>query len=284
MNYRNKTARLILAAAAALMTVSCTSSETDQGKKKDGSSGFLDILYNAADNKAEARTDYSALSTEKHGYGQGVQTDKDNRPAGAVDFNNTFGKYNAEAIGSADSKTIRLTFDQGYENGYTAKILDTLKAENVKATFFLLDDYARRNPELVRRMINEGHTVGNHSVTHRSMPLLTADECREEIMGMQKYIADEFGVTMTEFRPPMGEFSELSLAVTKDCGLKTVLWSFAYADWDPENQPDPKQALEKLTGALHNGAIYLLHSVSETNAKILGDFIRSAKEQGYVFA
>ena len=88
---------------------------------------------------------------------------------------------------------------------------------------------------------------------------------------------------MTEFRPPMGEFSELSLAVTKECGLRTVLWSFAYADWDPDNQPEPSEALEKLTGALHNGAIYLLHSVSATNAEILGDFIRHAKDLGYSF-
>ena len=272
--------KMISVICAALMLCSCTSSEET---KTDESSGFLRMLFDAADNKTDAEADYSALSTEKHGYGQGVQLDSDNRPAGAVDLNNTFGKYNAVAIGDKSDRTVRLTFDQGYENGYTAKILDTLKAENVKATFFLLDDYARRNPELVRRMIDEGHIIGNHSVTHRSMPSLSADECREEIMGMQKYIRDEFGVTMTEFRPPMGEFSELSLAVTKDCGLRTVLWSFAYADWDPDNQPEPSAALEKLTGALHNGAIYLLHSVSATNAEILGDFIRKAKALGYNF-
>ena len=265
---------------AAVMLCSCTA---DTESRPDESSGFLRMLFDAADNKAEAKADYSALSAEKHGYGQGVQLDSGNRPAGAIDFNSTFGKYNAVAIGDKSDKTIRLTFDQGYENGYTAKILDTLKAENVKAEFFLLDDYARRNPELVRRMIDEGHTVGNHSVTHRSMPSLSAEECREEIMGMQKYIKDEFGVEMTDFRPPMGEFSELSLAVTKDCGLRTVLWSYAYADWDPENQPEPSQALEKLKGALHNGAIYLLHSVSATNAEILGDLIRAAREKGYSF-
>ena len=272
--------KLISLIAASLMLVSCTSSES---VKEDESSSFLGLLFDAANKKTEVQTDYSNLSTEKHGYGQGVQTDAENRPAGAIDFNNTFGKYNAVAIGDSSSRTIRLTFDQGYENGYTAKILDTLKTENVKATFFLLDDYARKNPKLVRRMIDEGHTIGNHSVSHRSMPGLSAEECREEIMGMQKYISDEFGVTMTEFRPPMGEFSELSLAVTKDCGLKTVLWSYAYADWDPNNQPDPQQALKKLTDALHNGAIYLLHSVSKTNAEILGEFISRAKALGYSF-
>lgn len=272
--------RTIPLLCAAVMLCACTSSDE---ASRDESSGFLHLLFDAADNNTGTAADYSSLSTEKHGYGQGVQTDSENRPAGAVDFNNTFGKHNAIAIGDSSDRTVRLTFDQGYENGYTAKILDTLKAENVKAEFFLLDDYARRNPELVRRMIDEGHIVGNHSVTHRSMPTLSADECRDEVMGMQKYIKDEFGVTMTDFRPPMGEFSELSLAVTKDCGLRTVLWSFAYADWDPDNQPEPNAALEKLTGALHNGAIYLLHSVSATNAQILGDFIRSARALGYSF-
>lgn len=272
--------RLFSAAAAAIILASCTSSETS---KNESSRSFLDELYNAADNLTSAEADYSSLSAEKHGYGQGVQLDSENRPAGAVDFNNVYGKYNATAIDDKDSKVIRLTFDQGYENGYTAKILDTLKAENVKATFFVLDDYARRNPELVKRMIDEGHEVGNHSVTHRSMPSLTADECRSEVMDMHKYIRDEFGYEMTEFRPPMGEFSELSLAVTRDCGYRTVLWSYAYADWDPDDQPEPTEALNKLTGALHNGAIYLLHSVSATNAQILGDFIKAAKEAGYSF-
>ena len=273
--------KVMILLCAAIVLTSCTASSEEPNS--DSSSGFLRMLFDAADNQTAAKTDYSALSTEKHGYGQGVQTDSENRPAGAVDFNNTFGKYNAAAIGDRSDKTVMLTFDQGYENGYTAKILDTLKAENVKATFFLLDDYARRNPELVRRMIDEGHTVGNHSVTHRSMPSLTAEECREEVMDMQKYIKDEFGVTMTVFRPPMGEFSELSLAVTKDCGLRTLLWSFAYADWDPDAQPEPSAALKKLTDALHNGAIYLLHSVSATNAEILGDFIRNARAEGYRF-
>ena len=182
-----------------------------------------------------------------------------------------------------DSKTVRLTFDQGYENGYTAKILDTLKAKNVKATFFVLDDYARRNPELVKRMIDEGHIVGNHSVTHRSMPSLSADECREEVMGLHKYILDEFGYEMSEFRPPMGEYSELSLAVTSECGYSTLLWSYAYADWDPNAQPDPGEALKKLKDNLHNGAVYLLHSVSSTNEAILADFIDLTRDKGYEF-
>ncbi|MBR1392347.1 MAG: polysaccharide deacetylase family protein [Ruminococcus sp.] len=270
---------------AALMLCGCTSSDKAESRADD-SSGFMSILGEAFKETVDSlifSNDYSQLSTEKHGYGQGVQLDNENRPAGAIDFNNVYSKYNATAIGSADKKEIRLTFDQGYENGFTAGILDTLKEKCVKATFFVLDDYARRNPELVRRMIDEGHTVGNHSVSHYSMPTLTPSECVEEIMGLHKYIKDEFGYEMTEFRPPMGEFSEQSLAVTNDCGYRTVLWSYAYADWDVNAQPEPASALKKLTGALHSGAIYLLHSVSETNAKILGDFIDEALAQGYTF-
>ena len=275
--------KLIPAAMAAIMLCSCTSANTEESSD---SSGFLSMLGEAfkdAGKGTEAGTDYSSLSTEKHGYGQGRQLDNENRPAGAEDFNNAYGHYNAVAIESADKKTVRLTFDQGYENGFTGPILDTLKAKNVKAEFFVLSDYAEKNPELVRRMIDEGHTVGNHSVSHRSMPTLSAEECRAEVMDMHKYIKDNFGYEMTDFRPPMGEFSELSLAVTRDCGYRTVLWSYAYADWDVNNQPDAEEALEKLTTALHSGAIYLLHSVSQTNAAILGMFIDEAREQGYEF-
>ncbi|MGN0634391.1 MAG: polysaccharide deacetylase family protein [Oscillospiraceae bacterium] len=222
------------------------------------------------------------LSTEKHGYGQGVQLDDKNRPTGALDFNSQYGKYNAEAI-REDKKKMLLTFDQGYENGYTEKILDTLKAKKVKAVFFVLADYAEKNPELVKRMIDEGHIVGNHSVSHYSMPDLSAEQCREEIVGLHDYIKEEFGYEMTLFRPPMGEFSEQSLAVTKECGYKTMLWSYAYADWDTAAQPDPEQSKQKLISAAHEGAVYLLHSVSSTNAEILGDFIDGARANGFEF-
>ena len=208
--------------------------------------------------------------------------DDNNRPLGALDFNEKYKKYNAKAINN-EKGVITLTFDQGYENGYTTKILDTLKQKKVKATFFVVQDYAERNPELVRRMIDEGHTLGNHSVTHRSTPELTEAECKSEINGLHEYIKDNFGYEMTTFRPPMGEYSEFSLAVTKECGYNTELWSFAYADWDTNAQPDKNEALVKLTSSLHDGAIYLLHSVSSTNAEILPDFIDEALNAGYKF-
>lgn len=233
--------------------------------------------------------DLSTLDNTLIGYGQGVIVDSKNRPQGAIDFNEKYSKYNAIAMAKTDNskkskeKTIYLTFDQGYENGYTEKILDTLKKKKVKATFFILKDYAERNPELVKRMIKEGHTVGNHSVSHLSMPNISIDEAKQEIMGLHYYVKEKFGYEMTEFRPPKGEFSERVLQLVNECGYKTVMWSFAYEDWDVDNQPDEAEALKKVTGAKHNGAIYLLHSVSKTNAKILGDVIDNLKKDGYTF-
>ena len=232
---------------------------------------------------AVIQRDYSALDTESHGYGQGVRFDDLNRPKGAVEFNNGYSEYNATAINLTEEKVINLTFDQGYENGFTPMILDTLKEKGVKATFFVVGDYAERQPELVRRMIDEGHTVGSHSVNHYSMPELSVEEMKDEILGLQDYVSEHFGIQMTLFRPPKGEYSEQSLAVTGDLGYKTVLWSFAYADWDTKNQPDPEEALNKLIERAHPGAVYLLHSVSETNANILGDFIDAMLAEGYRF-
>lgn len=223
------------------------------------------------------------LSTEKHGYGQGVIVDGENCPVGATDFNAAYSQYGAYALKDTDEKVIYLTFDQGYENGYTAKILDVLKEKGVKATFFVVGDYAKRNEELVKRMIDEGHAVGNHTMSHYSMPDLSQSECAEEINSLHEYVKEHYGYEMNLLRPPMGEFSEASLKYTADCGYETVLWSFAYADWDVNAQPDPAQAEEKIVSAAHCGAIYLLHSVSQTNAEILGDVIDRLTEQGYTF-
>lgn len=272
--------------AAAMLAAGCAAADNDtadrSGNTAESTSAAKKTARTTMDSAAVEPVQGGALSTEKHGYGQGVQLDDKNRPTGALDFNANYGKYGAEAL-REDKKNILLTFDQGYENGYTAQILDTLKEKKVKAVFFLLQDYAERNPELVQRMIDEGHIVGNHSVSHYSMPDLSAEECRQEIEGLQEYMKQNFGVTMKLFRPPMGEFSEQSLSVTKDCGLSTMLWSFAYADWDVNAQPDPAQAKEKLIGAAHEGAVYLLHSVSQTNAEVLSEVIDGIRDEGFEF-
>lgn len=276
----------LLMTAAAMLATGCAAADIDtadrSGNAAESTSAAKETARTTMDSAAVEPVQGGALSTEKHGYGQGVQLDDKNRPTGALDFNANYGKYGATAL-REDKKNILLTFDQGYENGYTAQILDTLKEKKVKAVFFLLQDYAERNPELVQRMIDEGHIVGNHSVSHYSMPDLSVEECRQEIEGLQEYMKQNFGVTMKLFRPPMGEFSEQSLSVTKDCGLSTMLWSFAYADWDVNAQPDPAQAKEKLIGAAHEGAIYLLHSVSQTNAEVLGEVIEGIRDEGFEF-
>ncbi len=222
----------------------------------------------------------SGLDTTCKGYGQGRQVDENNRPYGAVAFNDELGCYDCRAI-LDDDKKICLTFDQGYENGYTASILDTLKDKDVKAVFFLTGDYAERNKELVQRMIDEGHIIGNHGMKHKSLPTLSPEEAKKEIMDLHEYVKEEYGCEMQYFRPPCGEYSEQSMAICQQLGYKTMLWSFAYQDWDVNDQPDPEEAFERVTSAAHGGGIYLLHSVSATNAEILPRVIDSLREQGF---
>ena len=190
-------------------------------------------------------------------------------------------QYDAFFMGSADQKVLYLTFECGYENGNTADILDILKEKNVKAVFFVTGHYCKTNPELVQRMIDEGHIVGNHSMNHPNFTTITPEEMYEEVKELHDYVQENFDYTMFLFRYPEGVFSEQSLAVLQDAGYQTSFWSYAYNDWDQNNQPDPDTAYQKVTGALHPGAIYLLHAVSETNSEILGDFIDEARSQGY---
>lgn len=226
----------------------------------------------------------ASLSKTVHCWGQGKQFDDLNRPVSCTQFQQEFGNYDASFIKEDCGNTIYLTFDEGYENGYTSQILDVLKEKNVPAVFFVTGDYLERSPELVQRMIDEGHTVGNHTENHPSMPTLSESKMAEEINTLSQAVKERFGYQMTLFRPPKGEFSEESLAVTQEQGYESVFWSFAYADWDPDNQPNPTTALNTLTERLHPGAIYLLHAVSSTNAQILGDWIDQTRATGYEFA
>lgn len=230
-----------------------------------------------------SRAELEAMDTKVNGWGLGPHTDSEKRPVDAVKAQDKYGKYDAYYIGPSDGK-IYLTFDEGYENGYTSRILDVLKEKNVKAVFFITMPYAKSQPELVQRMIDEGHIVGNHTVKHKSMPTLSIDTMIDEVMGLHDYVKEHFGYEMTLFRPPMGEYSQQSLAVLQNLGYKTVEWSFAYFDYDPDNQPDPAKALTKVTGAAHSGGIFLLHAVSKTNTDILGDVIDEFRRQGYELA
>ena len=214
------------------------------------------------------------------GYGQGTIVDEKKRPVGAVGFNSQYSNLDAYAL-TDDDKRIIITFDQGYENGYTAKILDILKEKNVKAIFFLTGDYAKKEKQLVQRMIDEGHVLGNHGMKHASLPTLTEEQANEEIMSLHEYVLDEYGYEMQYFRCPCGEYSEEALEQLQKLGYKTLFWSFAYVDWKTDNQPTAEEGMKKLTESAHGGEILLLHSVSATNAEILGDVIDSLRQQGY---
>lgn len=196
--------------------------------------------------------------------------------------------YGAIYTGPTDkeSKSLYLTFDEGYENGYTPKILDVLKDKNVKAVFFVTSPYIEANPDLIKRMVDEGHIVGNHSNHHPSMPDKTDDVnvFNNEFTDVEAKYKEITGKEMVKlFRPPMGKYSQKSLAMTNNLGYKSVFWSFAYHDWDPEDQPSHEVAKKKLTDHLHDGSILLLHAVSKTNTEILGEFIDSARDSGYEF-
>jgi len=221
---------------------------------------------------------YAADNT-KIGYGQGTAVDSLNRPVDAVSFNEKYKDLDAYAL-SDDPKKVIITFDQGYENGYTSKILDTLKEKNVKAIFFLTGDYAKKEPELVKRMIDEGHTLGNHGMKHASLPTLSEDDAIEEIMSNHEYVLNNYGYEMQYFRCPCGEYSEQALETIQKCGYKTVFWSFAHVDWLTDKQPDPAESIRKLSDSAHGGEILLLHSVSSTNAQILGQVIDNFRAKG----
>ncbi len=214
------------------------------------------------------------------GYGQGTQTDENNCPLGALEFNAQYGQYDAYAT-TPDKSRIILTFDQGYENGYTDDILDTLAEKNVTAIFFLTGDYAKRESALVERMIDEGHMLGNHGMTHASLPSLDETAAREEISSLHEYVIQKYGYTMQYFRCPCGEYSEEALQTAQSLGYKTLFWSSAHVDWLTDKQPDPAESLAKLTDAAHGGEILLLHSVSSTNTEILGDLIDNLRAEGY---
>ena len=184
-----------------------------------------------------------------------------------------------------EDKVIYLTFDAGYENGNVSKILDILKEKNATGAFFVLGNLIRRNPELIKRMEQEGHMVANHTTNHKDITKYqSADELKQDLETLESLYYETTGKSMSKFfRPPEGKFSERSMKFAKDLGYTTVFWSIAYADWDNNHQPDEETAMTKITDHIHNGAILLLHPTSETNVKILGRLIDTLQAQGYRF-
>ncbi len=194
-------------------------------------------------------------------------------------------KYNAYYVGNPEEKSIYLTFDAGYDNGYTGHILDVLKKHNIKAAFFVVGNLIKDNPELIKRMAEEGHIVGNHTFTHPDMSAISDKEAFEAELGrLETAYKEAVGNDMSKFyRPPQGRYSESNLAMAKELGYTTVFWSLAYVDWYENDQPTKQTADEKLTKRLHNGAVVLLHSTSKTNSDILDELLTQWEKLGYSF-
>ena len=194
-------------------------------------------------------------------------------------------RYDAAYIGDTTGKKLYLTFDAGYENGCTARILDILKSHEVPAAFFLVGNYIEKNADLVRRMADEGHIVANHTMHHYDMSKLTDKAAfAKELTDLEALYKDVTGQDMPKFyRPPQGIYSEENLAMAKELGYKTVFWSLAYVDWNNDAQPTKEEAFSKLLPRTHGGAVVLLHSTSRTNAEILDELLTKWKEMGYEF-
>ena len=193
--------------------------------------------------------------------------------------------YDAAYLGDPTQKVLYLTFDAGYENGCTEKILDILKQEQVPAAFFLVGNYLQKNADLVRRMVEEGHIVGNHTMHHYDMSKLTDKEAfTGELQDLEILFKEITGQDMPRYyRPPQGIYSEENLKMAKELGYRTVFWSLAYVDWNNDAQPTREEAFRKLLPRTHPGAVVLLHSTSQTNAEILEELIGKWKEEGYTF-
>lgn len=193
--------------------------------------------------------------------------------------------YRALYVGDPEKKEIYITFDAGFENGNTAQILDALKKHNVKATFFLVGNYLETQPELVKRMVQEGHTVGNHTYSHPDMSKISDTEsfCAELQKNEALFEAITGHAMPKLYRPPQGKFCESNLQMACDLGYSTVFWSLAYVDWYVDDQPTKEQAFEKLLPRIHPGAVVLLHSTSSTNAQILDELLTEWENMGYTF-
>ena len=199
-----------------------------------------------------------------------------------MDYLKKFDAYYAE---KTPDKILYLTFDAGYENGNTAAILDALKKHHAPATFFVVGNYIETSPELVKRMMEEGHIVGNHTYHHPDMSKISSSEAFEkELKDLESLYEKTTGQPMKKYyRPPQGKYSESNLQMAKDLGYKTFFWSLAYVDWYQDKQPTKDEAFKKLLGRIHPGAIVLLHSTSRTNGQILDELLTKWEEMGYQF-
>ena len=250
----------------------------------------LTIFVAQSVNKVENRTvntsgelsSVESLPNSKIGWGI-KRSDNHEQPDIGSKNKEIMDKYQGIYMGNKDKKTVYLTFDLGYEAGYTSKILEVLKNNDVKATFFITAHYVNTQADLVKQMIDEGHIIGNHTVNHKSMPSCSLETINKEVMDLHSAISGKFGYEMKFIRPPKGEYSERTVAYTNTLGYKTVMWSFAYDDWDEKKQGREEYGKKKILDNVHNGEIMLLHATSKDNANILDDVIKQIKQMGYEF-
>ena len=215
----------------------------------------------------------------------GLSFRQDNTPPSGPATAAQLRRFDAVYLGDPEKKVLYLTFDAGYENGCTEQILDTLKKHEVPAAFFLVGNYIEKNADLTRRMVKEGHIVGNHTMHHPDMSKLTdKNTFSAELTGLEELFKETTGKDLPKYyRPPQGIYSEENLKMAQELGYRTVFWSLAYADWNNDSQPTKEQAFSKLLTRIHNGAVVLLHSTSATNAEILDELLTRWKEMGYSF-
>ena len=251
---------------------------------------FMCLIVSACGNNKNDASGNSAGLTVTAGMGHdntkicwGFRKMKNSAPEVPQSTADLLKRYDSYYIGDSGKKELFLTFDEGYENGYTPKILDVLKKTDTPAAFFVTGQYIKEQPELVKRMAQEGHIVGNHSVHHPSFPEVSDQKLKEEITGLNDMYNKLTGQNMTYLRPPKGEFSERTLAISKELGYKNIFWSSAYVDWDTNKQLGVQNAVSKVTSQYHNGNIILLHAVSKDNADGLETMINEAKAMGYTF-
>lgn len=224
----------------------------------------------------------SVLSTKKQSWG--MRRNPPERPQFTQEQTEAMDKYGCIYMGSDEEKYLYLTFDEGYENGQSEKILNVLKDKNVTAAFFITGDYFKGETALVDRMVYEGHTVGNHTMNHPCIPSLeTKEKMEEELLSLDRAFYERYNRHMKYFRPPEGAYCNLSLAVAQNLGYTHVFWSFAYDDWYRDKQRGADYAYNKTLENLHNGEVILLHAVSADNANALADIIDTAREMGYEF-
>lgn len=275
-------------APSSSMTSSIASAPSSNPASSEGlTSRIEDSVSNAMSDVASVVTPTMSTDLNKIGalnsalvkWGPGVQVDQKNRTTGSIQMQEQYGKYGAYFIAPEDCGKFYLTFDEGYENGFTPAILDVLKEKEVSAVFFVTMPFVKSEPELIQRMIDEGHVIGNHTNRHLNPTQVSIEEAHRDIQELHDYMLENFDYEMNLYRPPEGVFSEQVLGMVQSLGYTTVLWSFAYADWDPNQQMAQQDALAKTTKMIHDGGIYLLHAVSKTNTEILGSLIDEIRAQ-----